>query len=198
MASIQEVFTHFNVAQENIERLDHFVDIIKSQSNLNKSMTVLDFGCEKGFLGLKLIDDAKKIAFLDPDPNAISIAEESLKMMGKTNYEIINKVVEEYNGSKFDLVYASVSLHHVPDVKSALTKIKSLLNPDGKLVIIEIYHKHFPQIPKDKHLPHHGFTPESLTEVVTELGFKDPQWKDCGSFKHGGHDLPIFYLTAHI
>lgn len=190
---MQAYYKEFNVPQHVYERIERFAKTIKEVSGLNENMAVLDFGCEKGLVGLNLIKSAKKMSFLDPNPEAINEVKKGAEFLHQENYQLINKSIEEYDGEKFDLIFASISLHHVEDYKGCLSKMHSLLNPNGKLVIIEIYTG---IIPQHAPIPHHGFEPKVLVESITEAGFKDAKWEDYGSFEHLNIQVPIYLVTA--
>lgn len=193
--TMQDYYKAFNTPSTLAQRVERFANTIVEKTKLNNSMDVLDFGCANGLVGLNLIKNTKKVSFLDPFQDAINQVQKGVDFLGYKNYALINKVIEEYDGDKFDVIFASVSLHHVEDFKAALCKMHSLLKPNGKLAIIDIYEGHHPDIPN---LPHNGFDPKVLVEAVKEAGFLDTQWEDYGSFEHANTRIPIFFVSAHI
>jgi putative methylase len=59
---------------------------------------VLDPAAGPGILGIgALILGAKKVIFIDKDPETKKLIEENIKSLGKKNYEIIIKDFQEYN-----------------------------------------------------------------------------------------------------
>lgn len=68
---MEEFFKHFEIEANVVERISRFADTIRTRSKLNSTMNVLDFGCERGLVGLSLIKESKKMTFLDPSKPAI-------------------------------------------------------------------------------------------------------------------------------
>lgn len=192
---IKQLYEEFSIPQNVIERTERFANTIKETAKVDNNMSVLDFGCEKGLVGLNIIQKAKKVTFLDPHKEAIDNVKKHLEFLELKNYELVNKPIEKYEGEKFDLIFASICLHHVEDYKGALAKMHSLLNPNGQLIIIEIYTG---VIPDSVPIPHHGLEPKVLVEAVTEKGFADAKWEDYGHFEHLNQQVPIYLVTAHV
>jgi SAM-dependent methyltransferase len=86
---------------------------------------VLEIGCADGALADALFEDGYEIVAIDPAaPQGAHFRRERLE-----DYEA--------EPGSFDAVVASLALHHVPDLDSALVKIARLLRPGGKLLLAE-------------------------------------------------------------
>ena len=85
---------------------------------------LLEVGCGKGELALRLADDGYDVLAIDP------VAPEGPPFRRLTLEEL-----EE--PGPFDAVVASRSLHHVHDLPAALDKIRALLAPGGVLILNE-------------------------------------------------------------
>ena len=72
----------------------------------------------------------------------------------------------------------SLVLLHIPDTKKILQELFTILNQDGKLIIID-----FDKNDKISHPKvHNGFSHNELKKVLSEVGFKSTSIK---TFHHG-------------
>ena len=63
-----KMWNNFSFVQENAK---NFLKYITEKIKLNKYLTVMDFGCGTGILGLSLINNVKKVIFLDSSKGMI-------------------------------------------------------------------------------------------------------------------------------
>jgi SAM-dependent methyltransferase len=86
---------------------------------------VLEIGCSGGELALALLGDGYRMTAIDPEaPEGHPFRRIALEDF-------------EADAASFDAVVASLSLHHVHDLESALAKIERVLRPGGRLVLSE-------------------------------------------------------------
>jgi SAM-dependent methyltransferase len=86
--------------------------------------TVLEVGCGEGELALYLADYGHAVTAIDPEAPPGSI----FRGVGLEDFDA---------PSPFHAVVANRSLHHIHDLDAALGKIRSLLEPDGLLIVNE-------------------------------------------------------------
>ena len=86
---------------------------------------VLEIGCADGELSRALEAGGYEVVAIDP------------AAPDEPPFQRVR--LEEYGGepASFNAVVASLALHHVPDLDSAVAKIARLLRPDGRLVLAE-------------------------------------------------------------
>jgi len=107
-----------------------------------KGMTVIDFGCGPGYFttGLaNLVGDGGKVIAVDLQQAMLD------KVTRKIRGTDLEKRITLYNcqenkigiTEKADFILAFWMVHEVPDQQSMFGKFKSLLNPGGKILIIE-------------------------------------------------------------
>lgn len=103
---------------------------------LQKGQDVLDIGCGNGRI-LQLLKDYKP-NYLGVD-NSENLIEEAEKSWSGYNFMAADVLDLSVVGRKFDLVFLISTLHHIPSQElreQALQNIKSVLKPDGKLLMI--------------------------------------------------------------
>jgi SAM-dependent methyltransferase len=85
---------------------------------------VLEVGCGRGALALAMARQGHAVMAIDPEAPAGDI------------FQAVS--LEEFTGhGPFDAVIANRSLHHIPDLGSALDKIARVLRPTGVLMLHE-------------------------------------------------------------
>lgn len=119
--------------------------IIDGKDNLS----VLDIGCNVGSKTVKLfsLDSISCVIGVEYNKDLAIIAREEYGK-GKFSFyhcdvesdvflRMIHSVMEEKHIDGFDIIYLSLVLMHLSDVKKLLVKLHDILKPDGKLFIIE-------------------------------------------------------------
>jgi ubiquinone/menaquinone biosynthesis C-methylase UbiE len=112
------------------------------ESYVKKGMTVLDLGCGPGFFTLelaKMVGETGKVIAADLQQGMLD------KVFGKirgTDLEQrveIHKCKEDMIGisQKVDFVLAFWMVHEVPDQQRMFEELKSVMNPGGRIMIIE-------------------------------------------------------------
>lgn len=85
-------------------------------------------------------------------------------------------------------------LLHIHDVKLVLSRLFDALNEGGHLLIVDFNKNE--KIVSD--IVHNGFNPEELSNIMTEIGYRDIQFKTfyTGSKIFKGHDASMFILDS--
>lgn len=108
---------------------------------LNKCLTkktkkILDIGCGSGTISLYLANKGYKVKGIDISRKAIKASKESAKNIGLKNVDFETcEFPREIPKGKYDLVFFSEVVEHLPDDELALRKIHKLLNPGGILYL---------------------------------------------------------------
>jgi 2-polyprenyl-3-methyl-5-hydroxy-6-metoxy-1,4-benzoquinol methylase len=98
---------------------------------------VLDVGCGLGIFALKLSEKSKFVDALDVDSE---ILKEASKLHNAYNisYQHADFLEVDLPENYYDAIVSIAALHHM-DLEAALDKIKVLLRPSGKLLILGLY-----------------------------------------------------------
>ena len=157
-------------------------EISRNLDNLEKK-SAMEFGCGTGLISFNLVNKMKNITLIDSSEEMINIVNEKISNLGLKNIkskccDISNVTVNE----KYDIIYSSMSLHHIVDVKALINKLYKLINNNGVLCIVDLneedgrFHKN-----EEGFNGHNGFNQQWLKDVVEEVGFKSVtyilQWK---------------------
>ncbi len=140
---------------------------------------ILDIGCGSGTISLHLASKGFKVKGIDISKKAIKACEESSKSIGLKNVEFeVSDFPNKILNGKYDLVFFSEVIEHLPDDEFALKKIHKLLNPGG-ILFLSTPSKNAPMhklgLAKkfDKEVGHlRRYTIEELREKLKRNGFK--------------------------
>jgi ubiquinone/menaquinone biosynthesis C-methylase UbiE len=109
---------------------------------IQKGMKVLDLGCGPGFFTIDmamLTGSRGKVVGADLQDGMLEILRGKINKLNFQNIITLHKCgIKKINLSdKFDFILIFYMLHEVPDKDEFLNEIKSMLEPDGKVLISE-------------------------------------------------------------
>lgn len=181
--------------EERIVVTDKIAEKISTHIVNGQDKTLLDFGCGTGLVGLKLVDDVNEVIFMDIASNMIDEVNKKIKNMGIKNAKTITcDIFNDDVDLKVDYIIICQTLLHIKDVRGVLTRLFTLLNSGGHLLIADFDKNE--DIVSDE--VHNGFNQNELIDLVTELGFCDVT---SSNFYHGENifmkqDASIFLLDG--
>lgn len=117
-----------------------------------EKLDILDIGAGSGFFTVRLRETLKNLGFpqiniygLDLCPSMLKILVERgiVPLWGIAEHliECIKLMIENHNlrvPNKFDYVISILAFHHFIDPEKALSNIKGIVKPNGKVVIVDI------------------------------------------------------------
>jgi len=130
-----------------MKRLDAQIDlfwqkerIFYQKFNLGNHLHIIDLGCGTGHLihKLSLEFPLSKFTGIEQDPLLVQAALSRLQDNSSV-VQIINSSIEQFDpqAEKFDIAILRLVLEHVPDPLLVLKKIRSILKPDGQIIVID-------------------------------------------------------------
>ncbi|MDD1719527.1 MAG: class I SAM-dependent methyltransferase [Methanoregulaceae archaeon] len=125
-----------------VKRHHKMLDQVVRSSGIKRDDLVLDIGCGTGLLSLKFLDKAEcDITAIDSSAEMLEIFQEKIKKCRLTGkIHCMQKSAEDmdFGPDKFDIVAATVSLHHVKSKEPVIRNIYGCLKSGGRFVIGEI------------------------------------------------------------
>jgi 2-polyprenyl-3-methyl-5-hydroxy-6-metoxy-1,4-benzoquinol methylase len=103
----------------------------------SKIKRALDLGCGLGLFALKLAERAEIVDALDAD-GAILKEASTQHNASNISYQHADFLEADLPKESYDVIVSIASLHHM-DLEAALKKMKVLLRPSGKLLILGLY-----------------------------------------------------------
>ncbi|OOC61531.1 class I SAM-dependent methyltransferase [Paenibacillus ihbetae] len=161
-----------------------------------KSKNAIDFGCGTGLVGMNLLNEFKSMLFLDTSQNMINQIKQKITNYNIQNVDTLCFDIEKDSLSDIhaDYIFMAQVLLHIHDVKLVLSRLFDALNEGGHLLIVDFNKNE--KIVSD--IVHNGFYPEELSNIMTEIGYRDIQFKTfyTGSKIFMGHDASMFILDS--
>ena len=183
------------------DRANKIAAAIESAVPLNPAMHALDYGSGTGMLSFPLQEKLGHITLKDTSPGMLAVAEEKIAAWGITNMSTrqMDLTVAALPDERYDLIYSSMTLHHVPDTRAILQAFHSLLSPGGWLCIADLDQEDgsFHGIQVDVH---HGFDRTELAAITNQVGFAEAQFSPVFEIvketENGSRAYPVFLMLA--
>jgi len=183
------------------ERAEKIANGIRAAMPLSRSMSALDYGSGSGLLSFPLKDELGHITLKDTSVGMLAVAEEKIAARGVANMSTrqTDLTAEPLPDERYDLIYSSMTLHHIPDTDAILKTFHDLLNPGGWLCIADLDKEDgsFHGIEVDVH---HGFARKDLAEKVLRAGYGAPHFDTVFEIvketANGTRPYPVFLMVA--
>lgn len=165
--------------EERMELAKVIVKEVRSELQNCQSNSLIDYGSGTGLIGLELSDLVDSILLVDSSEQMLEVAKAKISHKGVTNAKVLySDFTQGTPELKADIVLMSLVLLHIPDTKQILKELFHILNPSGRLIIVDFDKNdkiHHPKV-------HNGFSHEELKNYLAEVGFKSTEIK---TFHHG-------------
>jgi ubiquinone/menaquinone biosynthesis C-methylase UbiE len=127
------------------DRAEKIANGIRAAVPLSKSMNALDYGSGSGLLSFPLKDELGHITLKDTSAGMLAVAEEKIAAQAVSNMSTRQMDLtaeplpeESRENERYDLIYSSMTLHHIPDTDAILKTFHDLMNPGGWLCIADL------------------------------------------------------------
>ncbi len=185
---------------QKIEKAEAIARSIMKKVPLSKEATRgLEYGCGTGLVSFALQPYLKEITLADDSPGMLEELKKKIKATGAANMRpmMLDLIKDAPPEEEFDIIYISMTLHHIKDVARILKGFRSLLTPGGRLCVADLdkeggeFHAG-----KQGFDGHHGFDRAELTSLLSESGFTGIGFETCHMIekntKDGIKEFPVF------
>jgi 2-polyprenyl-3-methyl-5-hydroxy-6-metoxy-1,4-benzoquinol methylase len=143
---------------------------------LNKTLSVMEFGCGTGLISFNLQDKFKQITMVDASKGMINILNSKIEQYKVNNMKArhLDITTNDTIKEKFDIIYNSMVLHHIKDTADIIKRFYNMMNKDGYLCIVDLdeedgsFHKN--ELNFDGH---NGFNQNDLKQLLIGAGFEE-------------------------
>ncbi len=140
----------------------------------HSGLSILEFGCGTGLVGLRYAERADSLIMVDTSKAMLDVLR-SKKQSQASNVTVHEATLSSLIGQdieteSIDWIISNMALHHVDDIPDLLKMLYNLLKPGGRATIGDLESEsgtfHAPEV-----VPHNGFEPHELSKVFEKAGF---------------------------
>lgn len=167
-------------------------------------MTALEFGCGTGLVTFGLAPHVKEILAVDTSRNMLEVLGKKIQESGIATIHprYLDLTAEDLPRDRFDLIFSSMAIHHVPDVPALLVIFHHLLKPGGRVALADLdtedggFHKDVPGV------YHLGFDRKEFGGWLMNAGFTDVSAVTAHVIRRENavtgkpHEFPVFLMTG--
>jgi ubiquinone/menaquinone biosynthesis C-methylase UbiE len=150
----------------------------------------VDLGCGTGHHAVMLAARFDEVLGVDVSPPMLEVAR-ARRCRSNISYELrdLHDVTPEKDG-RFDLVFSASTLHHVPDLDDALRRIRALVSPGGRVVLLD-------NVSARPSVPGWWFRREALRRLAGDLaGRRRPLREAIEVFRLQTHPAWLDHVTS--
>ncbi len=198
---------HFDTAASGWDKKSRRVQLAEKISAaiaklpLNKEMDAMELGCGTGLVGISLAPSLRHLTTIDTSQGMLDVLQEKITKQKITNISPLycDILTEKYN-KKHDLIFSSMTLHHIKDTTALLHCFADMMNPGGYLALADLVTEDGSFHDKEaKGVYHLGFDTEALGKILTADGFTDITSEIIHTIckpEGSKNSYPVFLLTA--
>jgi ubiquinone/menaquinone biosynthesis C-methylase UbiE len=140
---------------------------------LGPTMGVLDFGCGTGIATLQLAASVGTVTGVDSSQGMLDVLKAKIDQQGHTNVTTRRLLPGDEVSGSYDLIVASMTLHHVADIDAQLTQFFRALKASGWLCVADLDPEQGEFHDDNSGVFHFGFNRDALRRAFVRAGFGD-------------------------
>jgi len=200
--SSKDLFAHkskeWDANSKRVQGAKAIANVIEEKIELNDGMHLMDFGAGTGLLSFSLSDKIGKVTALDNSPSMLEVFNEKSNLFG-CETSIVNLDLSTQNlpeGSRFDGIISSMTIHHIEDVEELFKKFYALLPKDGFIALADLEREDGTFHSNNEGVFHFGFEPNELKEIAQRVGFKKVEVYHANTIKKPHAEFRVFLLVG--
>jgi 2-polyprenyl-3-methyl-5-hydroxy-6-metoxy-1,4-benzoquinol methylase len=180
-------------------------EAIVCQATPTRDMTVLDYGCGTGLLGLYLLPHVRSVTGADSSPGMLDVLSRKIAEGGLENMKAVRLDLERdpVPDGRYNMIVTSMVMHHVTDPDEIIRAFHKMLLPGGFLCLADLDTEpgtfHTTEAAGSVH--HHGFDREDMKARLARIGFSEA--RDVTALRYsklvekgGEEEFSVFLITA--
>jgi ubiquinone/menaquinone biosynthesis C-methylase UbiE len=148
---------------------------ITEQVALTPDMSVVDFGCGTGLLAIQLRPHVGSITGVDSSQGMLDVFRSKIAELGLSDVDtmLVDLDADDTLTGSYDLVFSSMTLHHVSQVEPLLGQFFGVTAPGGHLCIADLDSDDGQFHEDATGVFHSGFDRQALRAMFEAAGFEE-------------------------
>lgn len=163
-------------SDSRIKRAEVVAEKINEIVGDKKDISVMEYGCATGLISFNLCDKFTKLTLMDSEEEMLDVVKEKIETYQTSSVfpVLIDLTQESYTQEKFDLIFTSMTLHHILDIENIIKIFYDLLNENGILCIIDLDKEDGSFHINEKNFKgHNGFEHREIEDTLKIVGFSN-------------------------
>ena len=178
-------------------------DAIAAAVPVEPHWRALEYGCGTGLVGARLVSRLGHLLATDLSPSMLAVLREKAAAAGldRITTQILDLTITAPPEDRFDFIFSSMTLHHIPDVRGLVRTFGAMLVSGGWVALADLDTEdgsfHGPEVPG---VAHHGFDRAELERWLREAGFSAATFRTAHTVEKNRDGetrrYPVFLVTA--
>ncbi len=202
-ARFDQIAAQWDESPRRAETAIAVADAIAAAVPLAPHWRALEYGCGTGLVGVRLLPRLKHLTAADLSPGMLTVLREKIAAAGLTGItpQVLDLTRAAPPPARYDLIFTSMALHHIPDVGALLRTFASMLEPKGWIALADLDVEdggfHGPDVPG---IAHRGFGRSDITRWLQAAGFESVAFRTAHLIEKERqgevHRYTVFLATA--
>jgi cyclopropane fatty-acyl-phospholipid synthase-like methyltransferase len=163
----------------------------------------LEYGCGTGLVGVRLLPRLAHLVATDLSPGMLAVLREKAASAGldRITTQVLDLTTAAPPAERYELIFSSMALHHIPDVAALIRAFGAMLVPGGWIALADLDAEdgsfHGPDVPG---VAHHGFDRALIGRWLSDAGFTNVTSRTAHTVTKTRdaetRQYPIFLATA--
>ncbi len=171
---------------------------------LQADWQALEYGCGTGLVGAALAPKLAGLLACDVSPGMLAVLEQKAHAAGLDHLHtrVLDLTSEVPPAERFELIFSSMTMHHIPDVTALVRTFHSMLKPRGWLALADLDTEDGSFHGGDAvGVMHQGFDRAALQADLRAAGFSETHARTAHTVAKTAADgrvnhYPVFLITA--
>ncbi len=202
--------SHFDEKAKNWDEKPHHVEVgaaiaraVGAKLNTALRPRLMDYGCGTGLCSLPLAGRCTTVLGVDSSVEMLAQLEAKARAAGLAHVTTRRHdlTAEPLAGMEFDAILCAMTLHHVRNVATLVSRFYSLLSPGGLLAVADLDQEDGSFHQDARGVEHHGFQRDWIREQLAAAGFMQVNFETAHEMEKPDapgvpRRYPVFLATA--
>ncbi len=168
-----------------------------------RTMTAMEFGCGTGLVTALLAPHLQSVLATDISTGMLKELDKKIKILQIDNIttKSVDLTREPLSGQRFQLIFSSMTLHHVEDIDKLMRTLHDHLTPGGRIALADLAREDGTFHSDSTGVAHLGFSTSELLTFAEAAGFIELTVETAHVIHKEGndgkeHDYPVLLLSG--